>query len=103
MAFNTNFTRVTLGDDSGGTLIVGGQSEPPETGVIHVAMPHDGKLLSGSVDAAGRLTWEVTLSGVTPAVAHGDEVFVVGVAMRSGSCDPLVWQGSFQIKRRTDV
>jgi hypothetical protein len=111
MPFSGNFTRVTLGDATGGrttttgsqSLIVEGRSEPPDDlGVIHVALPRGGKLYSVTVDAAGLAEWEAEFTDVTPPFQVNEDVFVIGVSMRPEPCDPFVWQGSFTISADTD-
>jgi hypothetical protein len=103
MSFSSNFASVRLGDATTGAgagadmLIVDGRSDPATDNEIHVAIPHNGKLLSVTVDASGLTDWKALFSGVTPPFEVGDEVFVVGVAMRPAPCDPFVWQGSFTV------
>ncbi|HMJ36714.1 MAG TPA: hypothetical protein VK501_22605 [Baekduia sp.] len=106
MAFNSNFTRVTLGTDpatGGQALFVEGRSQPPDLSEIHVAVPHNGQLVSARVPDPDLTPWEVQLPVAAPPVAVGDDVFVVGVALRPAPCDPFVWQGSFSIASSGDV
>jgi hypothetical protein len=105
MSFSANFTGARLGDatttgagSGAGMLVVDGRSDPAtENAEIHVAIPHGGKLLSVTVDASGLTDWKAPFPDVTPPFAAGDEVFVVGVAMRPSPHDPFVWQGSFTV------
>jgi hypothetical protein len=104
MSLNMNFTAArvdgaAIGAGAGsGVLIVDGRTDPATTNAkIHVAIPHDGKLLSVTVDASGLTDWTAPFPNVTPPFEVGDEVFVVGVAMRPSPCDPFVWQGSFTV------
>jgi hypothetical protein len=101
MSFSANFTSVRLGDATAtgaGILIVDGRTDPATTNAeIHLAIPHAGKLLSVTVDASGLTGWTAPFPDVTPPFEVGDEVFVVGVAMRPAPHDPFVWQGSFTV------
>ena len=101
MAFSANFTRATRRED--GTLAVEGASEPAAgSEAILVSLVHAGEMRSALVDKPQDTPWSATFdAGATP-FRTGDEVFVVGVARRA-TCDPFVWQGSFEIKGRTDV
>jgi len=104
MSFSANFTAArldgaTTGAAAGGDiLIVDGRSDPATANAeIHVAIPHDGKLLSVTVNASDLTDWKAPFPNVTPPFEVGDEVFVVGVAMRPAPHDPFVWQGSFTV------
>jgi hypothetical protein len=102
MPFNRNFTRVTLAADpatGGRSLFVEGRSDPPgEAPQIFVAVPHDGQLLAAAVDNPALIDWQAKFPDGNPPFQVGDEVFVVGVAMRPPPCDPVLWQGSFEIQ-----
>lgn len=104
MALNGNFTRVTLGvdDETGGTaLFVEGRSEPPDdVRDIHVALPHGGTLLSAPVREARATDWQAKFPEGPSPFEPGQEVFVVGVAMREPPRDPFVWEASFTIESR---
>ena len=101
MGFTGNFTSVRLGTASrsgGQTIVVEGRSVPADPGgELHVAMPHGGKLLVADVNAAGLTEWVATFADVDPPIKVGEDVFVIGVAMRPEPCDPFVWQGSLAL------
>jgi hypothetical protein len=102
MPFNRNFTRVTLAadpDTGGRALFVEGRSEPVgEVTDVFVAVPHDGELLTAAVDDSSLIDWQAKFPDGDPPFEVGDEVFVIGVAMRPPPCDPVLWQGSFEIQ-----
>jgi hypothetical protein len=107
MPFNTNFTRITLGTDpatGAKALFVEGASNPAgEATEIFVSLPHGGELLSAPVDDAGLENWEAKfLEGGSP-FQLGEDVFVVGVAMRTPPHDPVVWHGSFKSLSRANA
>jgi hypothetical protein len=101
MPFNANFTRVTLHDD--GSLGVAGTSEPAAaSNAILVSLVHSGVLRPGKVKHPHQLPWSAEFPAGDAPFAVGDEVVVVGVALR-GAADPFVWHGSFEIKGKQDV
>lgn len=100
MAFSANFTEVTFGSDpkgGGKALFVKGTSRPPIPLKIYVMLQRNGELLSSRVDA-GQVSWVAPFADGTPSFKVGDDVFVVGMAMRPDQ-DPFVWQASITIER----
>lgn len=100
MSFNKGFTKVNLLPD--GTLTVHGTSDQVVSAddEIHVTIlpPRGGDLRTEQLPAGKHtIRWEVSFPNATPPYAVGDDVVVVGVAIRPEPCDPFVWNGSFTI------
>ena len=103
MGFSGNFTHVALRADperaGEKALFVKGRTddtaEPPLA--IHVVMPHDDTPLTATVLKPTLIDWEVKFPAGTPPIKDGDDVFVVGVAIRPAPHDPFVWEGSFTV------
>jgi hypothetical protein len=106
MSFSGNFTRVTLGDDPAApntkALFIEGRTdnaaEPPDA--IHVIVPRNGQPLTATVETPTLIDWEVKFPDGNPPFSEGDDVFVVGVAIRPAPHDPFVWEGSFTLTSR---
>lgn len=101
MAYNHNFTHVELGTGAGATvLFVGGTSDPPEDVIeLSVAMPRNGALLTSTLEEPGA-DWEAQFDEGEPPFEIGEDVFVVGVALRESPRDPFVWEANLTIESR---
>jgi|1186.fasta_scaffold820303_2 hypothetical protein len=98
MAFNANFTEARLDKDD--SLLIKGQSQPPEGATqILVSLAHGKLLQSALVEDPLQPLWTARFAAAGGAgFRPGQEVFVSGMALRPDGRDPLVWQGGFTIK-----
>jgi hypothetical protein len=101
MAFNANFTEVRL--DGDGTLLVKGTSLPANGArEIMVSLAHGRHLLSSVAEDPQQNPWTARFAPDKPKFRVGTDVFLAGMALRTGDHDPLVWQGGFTIQSLDD-
>jgi hypothetical protein len=103
MAFNRNFSRVSLGVDSmtgADALFVEGRSEPPDSAAIVVGVPRGAEIKQAPVLNPQDADWEARVPVGSESFKVGDDVFVFGVATRDAPHDPFVWHGSLRIEER---
>jgi hypothetical protein len=103
MAFNRNFTRVSVGVDpmtGANALFVEGRSDPPDDCWIMVGVSQDAGPQTAPVPNPNNAVWEATIpEGATPFNV-GDKVFVFGVAMRDAPHDPFTWHDKLKVEAK---
>jgi hypothetical protein len=103
MAFNRNFSRVSLGVDpmtGAKALFVEGRSNPPDDCWIMVGVSQDASPKTGPVLNPNNAAWEARIPDGAPPFKIGDRVFVFGVAMRDGPHDPFIWHDTLKVEAR---
>jgi hypothetical protein len=101
MAFNRNFSRVSLGVDpmtGANALFVEGRSDPPDSAAIVVGVPCGEEIQHAPVLNPQDSDWEARIPVGSQSFKVGDDVFVFGVATREHPHDPFLWHGSFKIE-----